>query len=158
MVVPEFFGEPFCQRLALTLLHFVWQGFLIAGLAALLIRVLRIRRPRTGYVLYLAALVLAACVALAVGTCRRATWAWSAGMTLTLAAALSSILTVLRYDLAELMALMQLPEEQVSMVAAFGIADGWPMVLINAVVWGTFVAYLMTLRRFFAISPAAVDD
>ena len=61
MAVLEFFGEPFCQRLAATLLHFVWQGFLIAGLAAGLIRILCIRRPQSRYVLHLATLVLATC-------------------------------------------------------------------------------------------------
>jgi len=103
------------------------------------------------------ALVLAVCVALAVGSCRRAPWAWWSGVVLTLAASLSSILTVLRYDLAEITTLMNLPEEQVSLIAALGLPDGWPMALINALVWGTFVAYLISLRRFFPPASPSVD-
>jgi hypothetical protein len=103
-------------------------------------------------------LVLAVCVALAVGTCRRAPWAWWTGMALALAAALSSILTVLRHDLVDIMVLMELPEEQVSMIAELGMPDGWPMALITGFVWGTFVAYLMTLHRFFEPAPTAADD
>jgi hypothetical protein len=85
------------------------------------------------------ALVLATSVALAVGTCRRAPWAWWSGVALTLTAAVSSILTVLRYDLAEIMAVMELPEDQVSMIAMVGMPDGWLMALINALVWGSFL-------------------
>jgi hypothetical protein len=102
-------------------------------------------------------LVLAACVVLAVGTCRRAPWAWWSGVLLTIAAAISSSLVALRYDLAEITTLMNLPEEQVSLIAALGLPDGWPMALITALVWGTFVAYLMTLRRFFTSAPGTTD-
>jgi len=103
------------------------------------------------------ALVLAVCVALAVGSCRRAPWAWWSGVVLTLAAALSSILTVLRYDFAEIVALLDLPEDQASMVVAMGMPDGWPMALINALVWGTFIVYLMSLRRFFPPASPSAD-
>lgn len=108
----------------------------------------------SGAVLWI--LVLAACVVLAVGTCKQASWAWWGGVVLTVAAALSSSLVAFRYDLAEITALMDLPEEQVSMIAALGLPDGWPMALINTVVWGTFFVYLMNLRRFF--EPVAADD
>ena len=103
------------------------------------------------------ALVLAVCVALAVGSCRRAPWAWWSGVALTFTAALSSTVTVLRYDLAEVTTLMNLPEEQVSLIVALGLPDGWPMALITALVWGTFVAYLMSLRRFFAPASPSAD-
>jgi hypothetical protein len=103
------------------------------------------------------ALVLAVCVALAVGSCRRAPWAWWSGVALTFTAALSSTFTVLKYDLAEVTTLMNLPEEQVSLIAALGLPDGWPIALINALVWGTFVVYLMTLRRFFTSAPGTTD-
>ncbi len=102
-------------------------------------------------------LVLAACVVLAFGTCRMAPWAWWGGVALTVAAALSSSLVALRYDLAEIIALMRLPEEQGTMIAALGLPAGWPMALINAVVWGTFLVYLLTLRRFFVPTPIVAD-
>jgi len=61
MAALEFFGQPFCQRLAMTLLHFVWQGFLIIGLAAWLVKVLNVRRPQVRYAFDLATLMIAAC-------------------------------------------------------------------------------------------------
>jgi len=103
------------------------------------------------------ALVLAVCVALAAGSCMRAPWAWWSGVVLTLAAALSSILTVLRHDFAEIVALLDLPEDQASMMVAMGMPDGWPMALINALVWGTFIVYLMSLRRFFPPASPSAD-
>jgi hypothetical protein len=149
-----------CPRRLLTL-TVVW---VLAAISVLLMPAYGFFFPFFGAVLtgaagaVLWALVLAGCVALAVGTCRRAPWVWWVGMALTVAAALSSIFTVLRYDLAELMALMELPEEQASMMASLALADGWPMALITAVVWGTFIAYLMTLRRFFQPAATAGDD
>lgn len=98
---------------------------------------------------FLWVLVLAVCVALAVGTGRRAPWAWQGGVALTVAASLSSILTVVRFDIAEIMALMALPEDQVAMIEALPMLDGWVVVLGTIVVWGTFLAYLMTLRGYF---------
>jgi hypothetical protein len=32
------------------------------------------------------------------------------------------------------------------------------MALINALVWGSFLAYLMSLRRFFVTAPVIADD
>jgi MFS superfamily sulfate permease-like transporter len=103
------------------------------------------------------AVVLACCVSLAMGTCRRARWAWTGGVALTLAATLSSVLTVLRFDLAEMMVLMRLPQDQVAMVDALPMLDGWVMVLANMLLWGTFIVYLMTLRRYFRPGAMEVD-
>jgi hypothetical protein len=102
------------------------------------------------------AIVLAVCVALAVGTSRRAPWAWWGGVALTIAATLSSILTVLRFDLTEIMALMALPADQVAIMERMPILDGWVPVFGSLVVWGTFLAYLMTLRGYFL--PESFED
>ena len=149
-----------CPRKLLTLMV-VW---LLAAVSVLMMPAYNFIFPLFGIVLtgtagaVLWALVLATSVALAVGTCRRAPWAWWSGVALTLTAAVSSILTVLRYDLAEIMAVMELPEDQVSMIAMVGMPDGWLMALINALVWGSFLAYLMSLRRFFVTAPVIADD
>ena len=74
---------------------------------------------------------------------------------LVLLAAVSSVLSVLRYDLGEIMALMNMREEQASMFAGLGVLNGWPMALITALAWGTFLAYLFSLRRYF--EPAQRD-
>ena len=148
-----------CPQKLLTL-TVVW---VLAGVSVLLMPAYNFFFPVFGAVLTgvagaaLWALVLAVCVVLAVGTCRRAPWAWWSGVLLTIAAAISSSLVALRYDLAEITTLMNLPEEQVSLIAALGLPDGWPMALINALVWGTFVVYLMTLRRFFTSAPGTTD-
>jgi hypothetical protein len=102
-------------------------------------------------------LVLIVCGALALGTCRRAPWAWWGGVGLILAAAVSSVLSVLRYDVAEILALMNLPEEQALMFAGLGLLNGWPLALITAVMWGTFLAYLLALRGYFEFVPSDTD-
>jgi len=102
-------------------------------------------------------IVLAVCVALALGTGRRAAWAWRGGVALTIAATLASTLTVVRFDMTEIMALMALPEEQVAIMDTMGIFKGWLPVLGSLVVWGTFLAYLMTLRRYFPSETIAND-
>ena len=104
------------------------------------------------------ALVLVVCVALAVGTCRRASWAWWGGLALTIAGALSSIVVVLRFDLEDVVTMMNLPKDQVAMMDTLPTLDGWVMALGTFLVWGTFLVYLMTLRRYFAPSRLATDD
>ncbi len=104
------------------------------------------------------ALVLALCVALAIGTCKRALWAWWGGLALTLVFTLASTLVVLRFDLSEIMGLMKLPEDQIAMMDTLPILDGWVMALGTVFVWGTFIVYLMTLRRYFAPPTTAADD
>ena len=103
-------------------------------------------------------LVLAICVILTIGTCRQAPWAWWGGVALVVGAALSSSLVALRYDLAEIVTLMDLPEDQVSLIAALGLDSGWQVALINGLVWGTFLIYLMTQRRFFNPASVEADD
>jgi len=102
-------------------------------------------------------LVLVVCGALVLGTCRSAPWAWWGGAGLILAAAVSSVLSVLRYDVAEIVSLMDMPEEQASMFAGLGLLNGWPMALITALMWGTFLAYLLALRRYFEPAPSDSD-
>lgn len=102
------------------------------------------------------AIVLAVCAALALGTGRRAPWAWWGGVALTIAATLSSTLTLLRFDIREIMALMALPEGQVAMIESLPKLDGSIPVLASLVVWGTFLAYLLTLRRYFF--PQVIDS
>lgn len=101
-------------------------------------------------------IVLVVCAALAIGTCRRAPWAWWGGVALTVVVVLSSSVTLLRYDLLDLVALLELPDDEVARMALLAVPEGWPLVMINLVVWGTFVAYLWSLRGLFTRSSA--DD
>jgi hypothetical protein len=100
-------------------------------------------------------LVLAVCVALVIGTSRGALWAWWGGMALAVMAMLSSAVTVLRYDLGELMTRMEMPPEQASMMASFNLFGGWSMALIVLIIWGTFIVYLLSLRRYFEPTSSA---
>ena len=55
-------SHPFCQRLTLTLAHFLWQGLLVAAVLGAVFSIVRPRRPHSRYVLSLAALgLMAAC-------------------------------------------------------------------------------------------------
>ncbi len=58
MIPPEWLGDPACQRLTWTLLHFLWQGFLVTLAVAALLLLLRPRRAQTRYVLCLLALAV----------------------------------------------------------------------------------------------------
>lgn len=53
----EFLSRPGFQRLALALVHFLWQGAAIAGVAALLLHAFRRKSSQTRYVLCAAALI-----------------------------------------------------------------------------------------------------
>jgi hypothetical protein len=70
----ELFAHPWSQAVTLALLHFVWQGALIAALLAAAVELLRIRSPQARYACSLAALLLMA--ACPVGT---ATWQLAEG-------------------------------------------------------------------------------
>lgn len=149
-----------CPRRLLTLMV-VWVLFAVS---ALLMPAYNFFFPFFGIVLTgvvgatLWALVLAVCVALAVGTCRKAPWAWWGGLALTLVFTLSSALVTLRLDLSEIMGLMKLPEDQVAMMDTLPMFDGWVMVFGTVFVWGTFIFYLMTLRQYFAPPTTVAND
>ncbi len=58
----RFLSNPAWQRLALTLLHFLWQGAIVAAVAVAVVRLLRLRSGPPRYAAYLIALVaIAAC-------------------------------------------------------------------------------------------------
>jgi len=149
-----------CPRRLLTLMV-VWVLFAVS---ALLMPAYNFFFPFFGIVLTgvfgatLWALVLAVSVALAVGTCRKAPWAWWGGLALTLVFTLSSALVTLRLDLSEIMGLMKLPEDQVAMMDTLPMFDGWVLVFGTVFVWGTFIFYLMTLRHYFAPPMTAAND
>ncbi len=56
----QFLSDPAWQRLALTLLHFLWQGLAVTALAVTLVRLLRLRSGPPRYAAYLLALVVMA--------------------------------------------------------------------------------------------------
>jgi len=53
MTVYEFLSQPMWQRLAITLVHFVWQGLLVAALVSATIRLFRVSSGHTRYATYI---------------------------------------------------------------------------------------------------------
>jgi hypothetical protein len=148
-----------CPRRLVTL-TIVW---LLCALSILLMPAYDFIFPAFGAVLTGAAgaalwgVILVACVGIAVGSFRRAPWAWRAGMALSFAGGLSSSWTLLGMDFATITTLLGLPDEQEAMLTAIGILAGWQMALINAVIWTSFLAYMWTLRRFFRPTQPEAD-
>ena len=148
-----------CPRRLLTLMV-VWA---LLAVSALLMPAYNFFLPFFGIVLtgavggFFWALVAATCGVLAIGTYRRALWAWWGGLALTLAGTISSIVVALRYDHLEVLSMMKLPEDQMAVMKTFPILDRWVVALGAVVVWGTFIVYLMTLRRFFTPMPISED-
>jgi len=95
------------------------------------------------------AAILAVCVVLTWGSSRRAPWAWWGGVVAILLATLSSVITAVRVDPAAFILAMGLPEEQMALLSEIAMPGRWVMALVWVVMWGAFLAYLMTVRRFF---------
>ena len=95
------------------------------------------------------AAILAVCVVLTWGSSRRAPWAWWGGVVAVLLATLSSVITAVRVDPAAFILAMGLPEEQMALLSEIAMPGRWVMALVWVVMWGAFLAYLMTARRFF---------
>jgi hypothetical protein len=103
------------------------------------------------------AAILAGCVVLAWGSSRRAPWAWWGGVVAIILATLSSVITAVRVDPAAFILAMDLPEQQTALLSGITMPGRWVMALVWVVVWGTFLAYLMSVRRFFLPMPKELD-
>jgi len=100
------------------------------------------------------AAILTACVVLTWGSARRAPWAWWGGVVAIILATLSSVITAVRVDPAAFILAMGLPEEQMALLSEIAMPGRWVMALVWVVMWGTFLAYLMTVRRFFFVDDS----
>jgi hypothetical protein len=95
--------------------------------------------------------VLVVCGMLAWGSCRRSPWAWWGGVAATGAAAVSTVLTSLRMDPKSILSVMRLADDQVRLLSSISWPDRWMIVLLWVAVWGSMLAYLVSLRRFFTV-------
>ena len=68
------------------------------------------------------------------------------------------MLTSLRVEPWEILRAMDLPDDQASLITDTMMPDQWVVVLFWIVAWGSFLAYLATLRRFFSARPAERDE
>jgi hypothetical protein len=95
------------------------------------------------------ALTLGLCAALTVGTLRRRPWAWWVAVTGTVAAAISSVLTLPRVPPEDLFELMAIPFDQRQLMAMVWPREPWAHVVVWLAVWGSLLAYLVAVRPFF---------
>ncbi|MBN2590352.1 MAG: M48 family metalloprotease [Sedimentisphaerales bacterium] len=58
MSMIEFFSQPVWSRLGLSLVHFLWQGLLLVILAGLYIKVFKVKRGNSRYLIYLVGFLL----------------------------------------------------------------------------------------------------
>jgi len=101
--------------------------------------------------------ILIGCVVLVWGSVRREPWAWWGAMIAVLLAAFSTVLTFLQVDTVEMVRAMDLPDDQAALLSAAMMPEQWVVILFWIVAWGSFLAYLATLRRFFIERPADAD-
>ena len=101
--------------------------------------------------------ILIGCVALVWGSVRRQPWAWWGAMIAVFLAGVSSVLTSLKVETSEILRAMDLPGDQADLLTAAMTADRWLVALFWIAAWGSFLAYLATLRRFFIARPADAD-
>jgi len=102
--------------------------------------------------------IFAVCIVLAWGSARRAPWAWWGGVVAVVLAALSSVITAVRVDPVDWVRAMNLPADQAALLSGIAVPGRWSMALIWMVVWGSFLAYLMTVRRLFVRAPGDARD
>ena len=146
------------QRL-LTLI-IVW---VLSAVSVLVMPAYRFAVPFFGVVLagwagaFVWSVILIGCVVLVWGSVRREPWAWWGAMIAVLLAAFSTVLTFLRLDAVEVIRAMDLPDDQAALITGVMMPDRWVVILFWIVAWGSFLAYLTTLRRFFIERPADVD-
>lgn len=100
-----------------------------------------------GAVLY--ALTFLVCAGLAWGTCRRQAWAWWGAVVVTVVGAASTMLTFARVDILEFYRSIDLPPEQIDVLSVFAAPGRGAIALFWAAVWGSILAYLFSVRKFF---------
>ena len=100
------------------------------------------------------AAILVVCVVLTWGSARRAPWAWWGGVVAIVLATLSSVITALCVDPAAFILAMDLPEQQTALLSEIAMPERWVMALVWVVMWGTFLVYLMTVRRSFFVDDS----
>jgi hypothetical protein len=103
-------------------------------------------------------LVLAVLVGLIAGTAGRDPRAWSIAMAASLLAAASSTITAAVVPWSEVLARLALPGGEWPLAGVLGEPSPMAMVLGSLVVWGTWIAYLLSVRRFFGAPPGAAPE
>jgi len=93
--------------------------------------------------------VLALLVVLLVGTVRRDPRAWTLAMAASLAAAVSSTVHVAVVPIASWFDRVAMTADERGMMAAFAQPSAAVMALLSLAVWGSWIGYLLAVRRWF---------
>jgi hypothetical protein len=101
--------------------------------------------------------VMAICLALAWGSCRLQPWAWRGAVLATLAALVATVLTSIRVSPGEILAEFQIPDDQRAVLLELSWPPTWVICLGWVLVWGSMVAYLITLRGHFDTRRLSAD-
>jgi len=94
--------------------------------------------------------------ALTWGTCRREPWAWWTAMVAGAVGGLSSAFTFAVIDPNELFQIEGLLAEQRALIETVWPASPWVHVTLQSVIWGSFLAYLVTVRKLFKPGSSGV--
>jgi hypothetical protein len=104
-------------------------------------------------------IVVAALLAyLIVGSARRQPTAWNVAMAASLLAACSSTVTAAVVPWSAWLARLTPPGQRLSLVDLLGEPSPLVMVLGSLAVWGAWIAYLLSVRRFFRAPGAATRE
>jgi hypothetical protein len=99
------------------------------------------------------ALILILLLYLVWGSCRRDPKALWIALVATVLAACANTVTVAVVPISELLAAMRLPADQRALIEQLGILSPGVLVVLSLVCWGSFLAYLLYVRRFFTQGP-----
>ncbi len=98
--------------------------------------------------------VLAVLIYLVVATPRRDKRSWTVAMWASVVGATSSTLSAALVPYSLWLDRMALPVDQREMMAAFGEPTAATMVALSLVSWGTWIGFLLSVRRFFGPAKA----
>jgi len=99
------------------------------------------------------ALILILLLYLVWGSCRRDLRAWWIALMATVLAACANTVTVAVVPISELLAAMRLPADQRALIEQLGVPSPGVLVVLSLVCWGSFLGYLLYVKRLFAPGP-----
>jgi hypothetical protein len=98
------------------------------------------------------AVILGLLTGLAWGTCRRDIRAWWVGLAAAVFGTCATTVNVAMVPFAVTLERMELPPTERALMEGLGLLGPTGLALLSLVVWGTFLAYLLYVKRFFVQS------
>jgi hypothetical protein len=101
------------------------------------------------------ALILILLLYLVWGSYRLDPRAWWIALAATLLAACANTVTAAVFPISELLTAMRLPVDQRALIEQLGLPSPGFLVILSLVCWGSFLAYLLYVKRFFSVSSSS---